>query len=168
MSRRRYSFFMSGKWYPYLSSSQRLPHVVAAIQILSEQLPASRHVRDWEEKLGKTHDDTEWEEIFKEHPEFFRFNPDGYVSVRWRHAYDRTFSPRERRELSTAEIQNLSETGLQKLERKPLSGDQVELLLTTAVEMHARQVAHAQERRWLIPLLFALVGVIIGAVLKGH
>ncbi len=44
--------------------------------------------------------------------------------------------------------------------------DQIEALMKTAIELHSREVAHQQERRWLTPLLFALLGIILGAVLQ--
>jgi hypothetical protein len=50
--------------------------------------------------------------------------------------------------------------------RKPLDSDQIEALLETAIELHTRAVVYAQERRWLTPLLFGLLGIVIGGVLQ--
>jgi len=46
-----------------------------------------------------------------------------------------------------------------------LENEQVETLIKTAIELHSRAIAHEQEKRWLIPLLFALLGIVLGAIL---
>jgi len=51
-------------------------------------------------------------------------------------------------------------------EYRPFSSDRMEALMKTAMELHSRAIAYAQERRWLIPLLLGLLGVILGAVLQ--
>lgn len=126
---------------------------------------ASRKVSSWGEKLGTPVSAPDWNKIFEEHPEFFRVSGE-WVSLRWRHGYDRNFSVELARELSHAEIEALAENQKENLTRKPLTSDQIEALMKTAIELHSRAVAHAQERRWLTPILFALLGTIIGVVLQ--
>jgi hypothetical protein len=38
--------------------------------------------------------------------------------------------------------------------------------MKTAIELHSREVAHQQERRWLTPLLFGLLGIVLGSILQ--
>jgi hypothetical protein len=72
---------------------------------------------------------------------------------------DRKLTPEELKALSEDQRNN-------DLTRPPLEASQIEALLKTAIEMHARGIAHVQEKRWLTPLLFALLGTILGAVLQ--
>jgi hypothetical protein len=126
---------------------------------------ASRKTGSWSEKLGKPLSAPNWNEIFEEHPEFFRVSGE-WVSLRWRHGYDRNFSVELARELSRAEVETLTDDQKENVTRKALTSDQIEALMRTAIELHSRAIAHAQERRWLTPLLFGLLGTIIGVVLQ--
>jgi hypothetical protein len=134
---------------------------------------ASREVEDWSRKLGEPLSADSWSNIFREHPEFFRLNAKGWASLRWRHGYDRTFDVEHGRDVSSDEITALSGTQKEQLTRKPLEASQIEALLKTAVEFHSRTIAQEQERRWLTPLIFglmgsllALLGTILGVILK--
>ncbi len=150
---------------PYLKHNHRLAEVLAAIQVLGAYAWASRKSASWSEKLGNSLSAPNWNQIFEEHPEFFRVSGE-WVSLRWRHGYDRNFSIEAARELSHAEVEALTGDQRDGLTRRTLTSDQIEALMTTAIELHNRAIAHAQERRWLIPLLFALLGTIIGVVLQ--
>jgi hypothetical protein len=136
---------------------------------------SSRLVEDWTSKLGGPLSADNWAVVFREHPEFFRLTDAGWASLRWRHGYDRVFAPSQGKELSAAECAALSQDEQnQLLTRRCLTADQIGTLLDTAVEFHSRAIAHQQERRWLIPLLFGLgtallsfVGALLGALVKG-
>lgn len=150
---------------PYLANDWRLADVLAAIQVLGTYPRASRKVKEWFEKLGAPLSAQGWETVFKEHPEFFRLSNE-YASLRWRHGYDRTYDIVKKEEIDNKELESLSEEQKNELTRKQLSSDQIETLVKTAVELHGRAIAQAQEKRWLIPLLFGLVGVIVGVLLQ--
>jgi hypothetical protein len=150
---------------PYLSNSRRLADVLAAIQVMGTYTFSSQKFEAWIEKLGKPLSAKDWNLVFAEHPEFFRVSGE-WVSLRWRHGYDRTFSHEQARDLTHGEIAGLTDDQRGKLTRKPLTSDQIEALMKTAIELHSREVAHQQERRWLSPLLFGLLGVVLGAVLQ--
>jgi hypothetical protein len=156
---------MNSNQSPYLSNGHRLADVLAAIQVMGAYTWASRKVSDWSEKLGVPISAKSWEMIFKEHPEFFRVK-DEWISLRWRHGYDRNYSVQLARDLSNVEIAGLSEQEKDDLTRKPLTADQIEALMKTAIELHTRAIAQMQEIRWFIPLLFALLGIILGAVMQ--
>ena len=150
---------------PYLKDSRRLADVLAAIQVLGASTFASLKSAVWSEKLGAPASVSDWMPVFTEHPEFFRVNGE-WISLRMRHSSERNYSVGLSRELSKPEIDALTDDDRGNLTRKPLSPDQIETLMKTAIELHARGVAHQQERRWLTPLLFALLGIVLGAILQ--
>jgi hypothetical protein len=150
---------------PYLSNGRRLADVLAAIQVMGAYTFSGRKYDSWVEKLGEPLSATTWNLVFAEHPEFFSVS-DEWVSLRWRHGYDRTYSHEQVRDLTRDEIAQLTDDQRAKLTRKPLTSDQIEALMNTAIELHSREVAYQQERRWLSPLLFGLLGVVLGAVLQ--
>ena len=98
---------------------------------------------------------------------------DGWASLRWRHGYDRNYDADTGTELTPSQIQSLNEAQRKQLTRKPLTADQTEALMKTAVDFHTRALEHEREQRWLTPLLFAILtavigfaGAILGAILK--
>jgi hypothetical protein len=149
---------------PYLTD-RRLADVISALQVLGNYTWASREAESWAKKLGHVLSAPDWLTLFIEHPEFFRVNGQ-WVSLRWRHGYDRNFHTQQQREFSPVEIAGLGEDEKEVLTRKALDPEQVESLMKTAIELHSRAIAHEQERRWMTPLLFGLLGVILGAVLQ--
>ena len=50
---------------------------------------------------------------------------------------------------------------------KPLSPDQIQVLINTAIEMHAREVAGEQNPDRFRPFLMAIVGAALGTVAGG-
>jgi hypothetical protein len=147
---------------PYLDSG-RLEKVLAAIQILGSYDWASREAKSWAEKLGTVQECADWLKLFKDHPEFFRVSEDSWVSLRWRHGYDRIYSVAAHRELSPEEINALPSTPTnEKLTRKPLTPEQIAGLMKTAIELHGRAIAHEQERRWLTTFLVPILGAMVG------
>ena len=150
---------------PYLSNGRRLADLLAAIQVLAAYTFSSQKYEFWVDKLGEPFSAASWNDIFADHPEFFRVNGE-WISLRWRHAYDRTYSHQRARDLTHDEIAGLSEEERGKLTRKPLESDQIEALMNTAIELHSRAIAHEQEKRWMTPLLFGLLGIVLGAILQ--
>jgi hypothetical protein len=152
---------------PYLKDF-RLADIIGAIQVMGNYPFASRKVDDWLKSLGKPMSASDWASIFKQHPEIFRFTSNGWVSLRWRHGYFRTFNPKRGCDLTESERTSLSTEQQEDLTHRPLTSDQIEVLINTGLNFHARAIAHEQERRWLVPLLFGLLGAVLafgGAVL---
>ncbi|MFN0242302.1 MAG: N-carbamoyl-L-amino acid amidohydrolase [Planctomycetota bacterium] len=149
---------------PYLESG-RLEKVLAAIQILGSYEWASRKAKSWSDKLETAQESENWLELFSDHPEFFRVSKDSWVSLRWRHGYDKIYSVAAHRELTTEELKALAAkpTG-EKLTRKPLTPEQIAGLMKTAIELHGRAIAHEQEKRWLRSLLFPVLGGVLGGM----
>jgi hypothetical protein len=158
---------------PYLNNDSRLAEIIGAVQVMSIYPWASRKAEDWQKSLGEPLSANDWPTVFKEHPEFFRFTKVGWVSLRWRHGYLRTFDPKLGHELSETQQAVLTPEQKDDLTHKPLTTDQTEALMKTALDFHARAIAHEQERRWWVPFLFgfltavlAFAGVILGACIK--
>lgn len=149
---------------PYLID-YRLADVIAALQIMGTYPWAKRKVDSWAKKLGKHKSGSNWKEVFEEHPEFFSVDGE-WASLRWRFGYERTYDVVERKELTEQEIKALGEDEKDRISRKPLTSEQVGTLINSAIELHASAIAHEQEKRWLTPLLFALLGIILGAILQ--
>ena len=157
---------------PYLTEG-RLSDIVSAIPVLGayEQY-ASRGVKEWSEKLGAPTSSEGWQDVFEQHPEFFRTHVDGqkvWAGVRWRWALDRDYDPVTGKKIPRNEIQSNSDQ-LSRLTRAPLSSDQIEALISTAIEMHNAAIERARHSRsWIpvvIPAITTLVGVALGAWLK--
>ena len=162
---------------PYLSNAYRLTDVIAAIQILGSFREASLPWEKWTEKLDKPLSAESWKIVFAEHPEFFRISePDDdgneWVSLRWRHAYDKNFDTENEKELSDSKVKalklELNNEGLfeKRMIRKRLNSTEIETLINTAIELHERSIAYATEKRWMLPLVFGLCGIILGAILQ--
>jgi hypothetical protein len=167
----RQGFMARPETSPYYSDHRRLADVIAALQAMGAYDKGSLFVSDWATRLGPAVSAENWSIVFREHPEFFRLGIDAkegqeYASLRWRHAQDKSYHPVERRELSAAERAQLAPDEQSRLTTKPLEPPEIHTLITTAIELHVRAIAHAQEHRWLTPLLFALLGTIVGALLK--
>jgi hypothetical protein len=150
---------------PYLEPG-RLEKVLAAIQILGSYDWASREASSWAAKLDTAGECDVWLRLFKEHPEFFRVGKGGWVSLRWRHGYDRIYSVSAHKELNAEEIAAFNAgPSEERLTRKPLTPEQIAGLMKIATELHGRAIAHEQERRWLSPLLFPILGAMLGGIL---
>ena len=155
---------------PYLKD-YRLADIVGAIQVMGIYPWASRKAEDWHKSLGEPLSSDTWPVIFREHPEFFRLTSKDWASLRWRHSYFQTFDPKQGCELTESQRAALASAERGALTHKPLTPDQTEALMKTAVEFHTHAIAHEQERRWLSPLLFALLGAVLafaGAILGAY
>jgi hypothetical protein len=155
---------------PYLQDS-RLADIVGAVQVMGLYPWASRKAEDWLKSLGEPLSASDWPTVFKEHPEIFRLTNSGWASLRWRHGYFRTFDPKQGCELTESQRAVLIPEQQKELTYKPLTADQTEALMKTALDFHTRAIAHEQERRWLTPFLFALLGAVLafaGAILGAY
>jgi hypothetical protein len=151
---------------PYLKPG-RLGDVIAALQFLGQYDDYKLSVEEWTEKLAtmpRSTDQRSWSEVFGEHPEFFRKNDDGLISLVWRRA--------------TAK----SQEGI----RPPLHSETIVRLIDTAIRLHTMAVdaRRADENRdtekkigmrWWTQLLvsvvtaiLAFVGVLLAASIKAE
>lgn len=157
---------------PYTKNPRRLQDVIAAIQLLGTYPWHNSDIGVWVDRLEppskKTPHEREstirhWSAVFRQHPEFFRVDENsGRIALRWRLAYDPSYDPRQRKELSEAEI---SLNPHMDLSRRPLRSDQITTLLTTVIQLHSAEISRQQEKRWLLSSLLTVLGAILGGLL---
>ena len=132
-----------------------------------------RGLDEWEKQLGQPCTPGGWRQVFMEHPEFFRFHDEPaktWAAMRWRWALDRDYDPASGRSLSFDELQTASKEQRERLTRPPLTPEQIETLMSTAVKLHATAIERARHARWWIPVVIpaitTIVGILLGAWLK--
>lgn len=158
---------------PYLNEG-RLADIIGAIPVLSTyERFTSRQLARWQKKLGEACASGGWEQVFKEHPEFFHFNDDDgnrWVSMRWRWALDKDYDPQLGRVISSEELAGATAEQRDRLTRAPLNPRQIETLMNTAVKLHASAIEQERHARWWVPLVIpagtTVVGILLGAWLK--
>jgi hypothetical protein len=179
---------------PYLEPG-RVPNIIAAIQAMGTlpwgTLPIDKWVKELEgseemaiEKRGIEPVDSghrnKWRQIFAQHPEFFklyRLNGEEKIALRWRFAQAIDYDPRSGELLSPTDLDKLKRNNdfFSKYTRRPLSADQIDVLIKTAIDLHSRVIAAQQDRRWhwsvlgtIIASVIGLIAVIAAALLKTH
>jgi hypothetical protein len=114
-----------------------------------------------------------WAELFREHPEFFKLYTVGEnvtVALVWRHVLSINYDPCSGEVLPPDRLAAIvrNENFYNTYTRKPLTSEQVEVLINTAIEMHGRAIAQQQSRFLLLPIFTALlttIGGFLGAYL---
>ena len=108
-----------------------------------------------------------WQAVFEQHPEFFKtytLRGEPRVLLRWR------FSESIKREANGAAS---GKDSAEKPENSaaqpgnPLNADQIQVLINTAIEMHARAVASERSPDRFKPVLMAIIGAALGTVAGG-
>jgi hypothetical protein len=155
---------------PYIANPNRLADIIAAIQVLGTYRFASRYLEKWEKRLGRTPVSApNWETVFKQHPEFFTTQGPN-VSLVWRRSRERNYDTFTRTLLSREAAMELAkeedEHSEKRLSRPPLDTAEVSKLVDIAINLHEREIRHAQERRWWITAVVAVVGLIISVAGK--
>lgn len=158
---------------PYLAEG-RLADIIGAIPVLSAyDKHASRGLDEWAKQLGEACTPGGWRQVFMEHPEFFRLYDDQgklWGAMRWRWALDKDYDPELARSLSSLELQDAPAKQRKRLTRPPLTPEQIETLMNTAIELHSSAIERAMHARWwmpvIIPALTTIVGILLGAWLK--
>jgi len=162
---------------PYLKPG-RLFDVVAAIQVMGSAQRPEGEIERWAYEFERNRDPrtiARWTDVFMEHREFFityRLGPQGDLkaALRWRYAF-KTVDARTGKEYTPVEIEKLPKEQRDSLTTRPLSGEQIQTLLNTAIALHTRAMNELGARRWWVPLVASLaassaVGAILGNVLS--
>ncbi|AGQ92260.1 hypothetical protein MZJ31_004496 [Vibrio parahaemolyticus] len=158
---------------PYLKNHNRLGNVISAIQVMGKYGFYKLDYAGWAMRItGDENNADYWKTIFEEHPEFFRVDGEGKkVSLAWRRSYRKRYNVDEQRDLSFQEFNALNDEEKKRISRTPLSGEEITVLIQTAIELHSRAIEQNKEYRWLSnPLLSILGGVLaafIGWLAKG-
>jgi hypothetical protein len=163
---------------PYLKPG-RLAAIIAAIQAMSTAPwgggTVQRWVRDLDPSEGIRRRGEEvsrdkisqWTEVFEDHPEFFTVyfaaGEERRIGLRWRYAAPITYDTTLNREATAEELANLpkDDAFYERYTRKPLTADQVGVLLNTAIQLHTRAISEKEARHWYIPLVTAALGAAV-------
>jgi hypothetical protein len=161
---------------PYLKEG-RLADVIAAVQVMASAKRPEGKITNWVESLeGKVNKKTiaHWTSIFQDHREFFLvYTLEGEseikAALRLRYAF-KSYDPETWIEYKPEDLRQLDKQIRDRLTTRPLTGDQIQALLNTVIELNNRALAEQSARRWWIPLITALlgfVGAIAGGLLSG-
>jgi len=151
---------------PYLANPRRLSDVIAAIQLMGTFKYASRTVEKWNETIGrKPLSESNWMVVFEQHPEFFLLKRN-YASLIWRRSREKNYDTINGKEINMIDVKKLTDEEKKKFSRKPLNSKQIQTLINAAVQMHTAAISQQKDKRWWIPMLASLMGVIIGFLLK--
>jgi hypothetical protein len=125
----------------------RLMDIVGILQFMSNYRKYKLLPDEWETKADyQPKSAISWKELFSDHPEFFRVNSNGEVSLIWRKALPHDDESRQ-----------------------PLTQDQVSTLINAALEFHAKAVEQKRDMRWWIPVavaFLAFAGALLGAYIR--
>jgi hypothetical protein len=125
-----------------------------------------------------------WQTVFEQHPEFFKsytLRGEPRVLLRWRYAESLKSEANGAANGKDSQKDSEEDDGedepkdkpkdkpVSKTEppSKPLSADQIQVLINTAIEMHAKEVAGDRPPERFRPLLMAIIGAALGTVAGG-
>ena len=129
---------------PYLNTD-RLGDVLAAIQAMAVHERYRQSCAEWAGWISGDESRSDyWQQVFDDHPEFFRRSPDGDYSLVLRRA------------LVTQSQQNV---------RPALSEAQIETLVDMAIKLHSNELEASRDWRWWIARAISFAGSFIGAIL---
>jgi hypothetical protein len=170
--------------------TDRLANVIAAIQIMGVSECASGTIDRWAAELEASEELTpqeientpvrfgdrrKWQTIFEQHPEFFKsytMRGEPRVALRWRYA--QVVNGHGKSNGSTPDTPEAKgdakpETAydLTKVPSRPLTADQLQVLINTAIELHGREVAAARPAEGFHWPLFTVAGALLGSIAGG-
>ncbi len=160
---------------PYLRQG-RLADVIAAIQVMASAKRPEGKIKDWAWELDRSRDSrtvARWNGVFNEHREFFityhlQNEEELKAALRWRYVF-KNLDAETGQEYTPAEIAKLPDDQRKLLTTKPLTGEQIQTLLNTAIGLHTRAIEELGAKRWWVPLIAAFLGfggAIAGSVLS--
>ena len=153
-----------GEHSPYVKDERRLAEVIAAIQTLGTYRFYKMDFKGWADRIsGDENLSDHWEQIFKEHPEFFRLDASRkQASLVIRRQHSKLFNVDNHAEITKTCFNEMDEAGKARISRSPLSPDEISTLINTAVLLHARAIEHKRNLRWWIPILIAVITTLGG------
>lgn len=166
--------------------TDRLVNLIAAIQILGVSDRDSGTLNRWVAELESSEELTaeqidhapikyaerkKWATVFEQHPEFFKtytLRGEQHVLLRWRYAQSINVKLKNGGDAA-------SEDGDQSKDSdedagntpNPLTAEQIQMLINTAIELHDREAASVRTPDRFSPFLLATVGAALGTVAGG-
>jgi hypothetical protein len=153
----------------------RLADVTAALQVMAAAERPERAIKDWAHEFDRRRDQQaidRWTRVFEDHREFFltyrlRGRDELKAALRWRYV-NKLYDAKTGKEYTPEQKEELPEHQQGLLTTKPLPGDQVATLVTTAIALHSRALEELAAARWWVPIIAAclgFIGAVAGAVL---
>jgi hypothetical protein len=166
----------------------RLANVIAAIQAMSVADRPSATLNRWVAELEASEELTseqldqspikfaerkKWQTVFEQHPEFFKtytLRGEPRVLLRWRYSESiktaANDAPNGKNNGDKSSTANKPDDGAAP-PSKPLHADQIQVLINTAIEMHAKEVANERSPERFRPFLMAIIGAGLGTLAGG-
>jgi hypothetical protein len=177
--------------------ADRLANIIAAIQAMGVADRPSGTLNRWVAELEASEELTsnqldqspikfaerkKWQTVFEQHPEFFKtytLRGEPRVLLRWRYAESikneangaangKNHADKNQADKNHSDKNHTdnSEDGTA-LPSKPLNADQIQVLINTAIEMHAKEVGGERSPDKFRPLLMATIGAGLGTLAGG-
>ena len=161
----------------------RLANVIAAIQAMSVADRPSATLNRWVAELEASEELTSeqldqspikfaerknWQTVFEQHPEFFKtytLRGEPRVLLRWRYSESIKTEANDAPN-GKSPAGNKADDGTA-APSKPLNADQIQVLINTAIEMHAKEVAGDRSPDRFRPFLMAVIGAALGTLAGG-
>jgi hypothetical protein len=155
----------------------RLANVIAALQIMAVADRPSGTLNRWVAELEASEELTsqqldrspikfaerkKWQTVFEQHPEFFKtytLRGEPRVLLRWRYA--------DTIKNGANGATGGSDDDGEPRPTKPLSADQIQVLINTAIGLHAKEVELQRTPDKFRPFLMAIIGAAMGTVAGG-
>ena len=162
----------------------RLANVIAAIQAMGVADRPSGTLNRWVAELEASEELTsnqldqspikfaerkKWQTVFEQHPEFFKtytLRGEPRVLLRWRYSESIKTEANDAPNGKNQADKNKNDDGTA-APSKPLNADQIQVLINTAIEMHAKEVAGERSPDKFRPLLMATIGAGLGTLAGG-
>lgn len=181
----------------HYSEKDRLSNVIAAIQMLGVSDQTSGTLNRWVAELEASEELTteqleqtpikyverkKWAAVFEQHPEFFKTymaRGEQHVMLRWRYAKSfhsdakDTKVPNGLKDAEPASPENQDTPEPEDADKyatvssKPLSPDQIQMLINTAIELHHQEAEAKRTPDPWPPFLMAAMGAALGTVVGG-
>jgi hypothetical protein len=165
----------------------RLANVIAAIQTMGVADRPSGTLNRWVAELEASEELTsdqldqspikfaerkKWQALFEQHPEFFKtytLRGELRVLLRWRYAEsiknEANDAPNGKNDADKSNSEESDDGTVPP--GKPLTADQIQVLINTAIEMHAKAVGGEQASDRFQPLLMTIIGAALGTLAVG-
>jgi hypothetical protein len=166
----------------------RLANLIAAIQIMALADRPSGTLNRWVAELEASEELTaqqldkspvkfaerkKWQTVFEQHPEFFKtytLRGEPRVLLRWRYAETLKNGTNGKNPSDVQDEDKDDEDRDDEAElspSKPLTADQIQVLINTAISLHAKEAGAGRNPDKFRPLLMAIVGAGLGTLAGG-
>jgi hypothetical protein len=161
----------------------RLANLIAAIQSMALAERPSGTLNRWVAELEASEELTarqldkspikfaerkKWQTVFEQHPEFFKtytLRGEPRVLLRWRYAETLKNGTNDKNPQDAQDDDKDDEVELQP--SKPLTADQIQVLINTAIGLHAKEAEAERNPDKFRPLLMAIIGAALGTLAGG-